>query len=313
MAIAEVLGDFPGRVRAWLMLGQVYLVLGDYAKAQDCFRQNIACLDDGLCPDLIGMPGLPAVLSRVWLGCGLAEMGAFAEGQIHCEEAVRMAEAVGHRFSRAMACYGAGVVSLYKGDYAQATHCLERGLVLCQNGDLPFWFPWIMACLGAAYARCGRVATALPLLEQAVARADHLGLMAYQARSLVWLGEAYCLAGRMADAMVCAERALTLAHERQEPSSQGQALWLRAEIAAHCVPPEREAAETAYHQAHALAEAYGMRPLLARCHLSLGTLYDKLDQPELVRRELSLATELFRSMDMTFWLSRTEATLTCGV
>lgn len=221
-----------------------------------------------------------------------------------------MAEAVGHRFSLAVACYGAGVVSLYKGDYAQATHCLERGLALCQDEDLPVWFPWIASGLGAAYARCGRVTASLPLLEQAVERADHMGIMAYQARRLAWLGEAYLLAGRMAEAHECAERALTLARDLREPGSEGQALWLRAEVAIRRAPLEREVAETSYHQAQPLAEACGMRPLLAHCRLGLGTLYEALDEPELARRELSFAAELFRSMDMTFWVSRTEAALT---
>ena len=73
--------------------------------------------------------------------------------------------------------------------------------------------------------------------------------------------------------------------------------------------PKRESAETAYHQAQALAEAYGMRPLLAHCHFGLGTLYETLDQPEPACRELSLAAELFRSMDLTLWLSQAEAAL----
>jgi tetratricopeptide (TPR) repeat protein len=249
------------------------------------------------------------VLSRAWLGCGLAELGAFAEGQGYCEEALRMAEAVNHHFSLAVACYGAGVVSLYRGDYAQASHYLERGLALCQSEELPVWFPGIASSLGAAYAGCGQVEAALPLLEQAVERADHMGITAYQARRLAWLGEAHLLAGRTADAVACAERALTLARELRETDSEGQVLWLRAEIATRCVPPERETAETAYHQAQALAEVYGMHPLIARCHLGLGTLYKALDEPEPARRELSRAAELFRTMDMAFWLSRTEATL----
>jgi class 3 adenylate cyclase len=313
MAIAEILDDCTCRAGARLVLGQVYLALGDYAHAQDCFKQNIASLEGELRHDLMGMPGHPAVLSRAWLGWSLAESGAFAAGQAYAEEALRMAEGANHRFSLAAACYGAGVVLLYRGDYVQATHPLERGLSLCQSKDLSIWFPWIAACLGAAYAECGRVATALPLLEQAVERADHLGLMAYQARGLVWLGEAYCLAGRLAEALGCADRALTLARELQEPSSEGQALWLHAEIAAHRLPPEREAAEAAYRQAQVLAEAFGMRPLLARCHFGLGTVYRTLDQRQPAHRELSRAAELFRTMDMTFWLSRTEATLTCGV
>ena len=52
-----------------------------------------------------------------------------------------------------------------------------------------------------------------------------------------------------------------------------------------------------------------MRPLLAHCHLGLGTLYTKIGQQERARAELSTAIELYRAMDMTFWLPRAEATL----
>jgi tetratricopeptide (TPR) repeat protein len=310
LAIANVLDDFAPHVRARLILGQVYLVLGDYADAHNCFRQNIAYLTDELCYNLLGMPGLPAVLSRAWLAWSLAELGAFAEGQACCEEAMQVAEAMQHPFSLAVACCSAGVVALYQGDGSTAINWLERSLAVCPSEDLPIWFPWIAACLGAAYAVGGRVTAALPLLEEAVERAAQMSAMVYQARRLAWLGEAYLRAGRMPDALECTERALTLARELQEPSSQAQALWLRGEIAAHRVPPECEAAETAYRQAQTLAETLGLRPLLAHCHLGLGALYDKLNQPEPARLELSAAVELFRSMDMTFWLSRAEAALT---
>ena len=59
----------------------------------------------------------------------------------------------------------------------------------------------------------------------------------------------------------------------------------------------------------ALAEELWMRPLLAHCHLGLGTLYCKIDRGKQARAELSAAIELYRSMEMTFWLSRAEAEL----
>jgi hypothetical protein len=52
-----------------------------------------------------------------------------------------------------------------------------------------------------------------------------------------------------------------------------------------------------------------MRPLQAHCHLGLGTLYLKLGRPEQVRMELTTAIELYRAMNMTFWLPRAEAAL----
>jgi uncharacterized protein HemY len=52
-----------------------------------------------------------------------------------------------------------------------------------------------------------------------------------------------------------------------------------------------------------------MRPLVAHCHLGLGTLYAKAGRQEQARAELAAAIDLYRAMDMTFWLPQAEATL----
>jgi len=68
-------------------------------------------------------------------------------------------------------------------------------------------------------------------------------------------------------------------------------------------------AEAHYQQALALAEELGMRPLVAHCHLGLGRLYGQTGQREQARTELSAAIEMYRAMDMTFWLPQAEAAL----
>ena len=90
---------------------------------------------------------------------------------------------------------------------------------------------------------------------------------------------------------------------------QAHAFRLLGETAASCDPPEAEQAETYYRQALALAEELGMRPLQAHCHLGLGTLYHKMGQQEEARVEFSTAIEMYRAMDMTFWLPQAEAAL----
>jgi Flp pilus assembly protein TadD len=57
-----------------------------------------------------------------------------------------------------------------------------------------------------------------------------------------------------------------------------------------------------YHQALALAEELGMRPLQAHCHLGLGILYARTGQRQQARTALATAIDLYRAMDMTFWL-----------
>jgi tetratricopeptide (TPR) repeat protein len=98
-------------------------------------------------------------------------------------------------------------------------------------------------------------------------------------------------------------------YEHQERGNQVYALRLLGDIAARRDPPYVEEAETHYRQALALAEELGMRPLQAHCHLGLGTLYAKLGQWEQARAELAAAIELYRAMEMTFWLPQAEAAL----
>jgi hypothetical protein len=52
-----------------------------------------------------------------------------------------------------------------------------------------------------------------------------------------------------------------------------------------------------------------MRPLVAHCHRGLGTLYAVSGQREQARTALSTAVDMYRAMEMTFWLPQTEATL----
>ena len=74
-------------------------------------------------------------------------------------------------------------------------------------------------------------------------------------------------------------------------------------------PPGSEQAAAHYRQALALAEELGMRPLQAHCHRGLGTLYATTGQQEQARAALSTAIEMYRAMEMTFWLPETEAAL----
>jgi hypothetical protein len=52
-----------------------------------------------------------------------------------------------------------------------------------------------------------------------------------------------------------------------------------------------------------------MRPLQAHCHRGLGRRYATIGQREQVHAALSMAVEMYRGMEMTFWLPETETAL----
>ena len=180
---------------------------------------------------------------------------------------------------------------------------------LCQDADLPIYFHQIAAPLGEVYALAGGIADAVPPLTQAIEQSTAVEMVVFQVSCRLSLGDAHRLAGRLEEAQALAERALEHAREHREHGDQAYALRLLGEIAARREPPESESAEAHYRQALTLADELGMRPLQAHCHLGLGTLYVKIGRPEQARTPLTTAIELYRTMDMTFWLPQAEAAL----
>jgi DNA-binding NtrC family response regulator/tetratricopeptide (TPR) repeat protein len=309
LALAANLGEMTLTVFAQHYLGQVYHHLGDYRQAIAFYRKNMTHPQGERPRERLGLPGLAPVTSRTYLVVSLAECGAFAEGRTLAEEGVRIAEAADHPFSRVLAYWALGYRSLCQGEAHQAIPVLERARDLTRAMHTGLQIPSVASLSGAAYALAGLINQALPLLEQAVERAVAMGFMLDHALHRVWLGEAYLLAGRLVEALTQAERALEFSRTHRERAHIAHALRLLGDIAAQSNPPGVESVEGYYRQALALASELGMRPLQAHCRRGLGTLYVTLGRQEQARSELSTAIDLYRTMDMTFWLPQAEAAL----
>jgi Flp pilus assembly protein TadD len=147
------------------------------------------------------------------------------------------------------------------------------------------------------------------LLEQAVAQMTAMGMKWFLARVVAARSEAALVTGRLEEAKVHARRAVELSRTHKERGTEAWALRCLGDIARHGEPPQADQATTRYHQALTLANALGMRPLQAHCHRGLGTLYATIGRPEQARAELDTAIEMYRAMEMTFWLPQTEAAL----
>jgi tetratricopeptide (TPR) repeat protein len=167
----------------------------------------------------------------------------------------------------------------------------------------------IAASLGAAYALQGRLAEGHALLEEAISEAIHTGVLHAQAHRVAWLSEVCRRVGRAEEAWQHARQALDLSRQLKERGNEACALHQLGVVQAHADPPDAAQAEISYQQALALAAELGMRPLQAHCHRGLGMLYVATGQREQGRAELSTAIEMYRAMDMTFWLPQTEAAL----
>jgi tetratricopeptide (TPR) repeat protein len=309
LALATVSGEAVLHALGNQYLGIAYYDQGHYHQAIDCLGQTVTVLKGERQRERLGLDTLPAVLSRAVLAACHAERGAFAPGIAFGTEGLRIAEAVGHPGSLMYAAWGVGLLSLRQGDLPRALPLLEQAVSSCQEADFPGYFPRIAAALGTAYTLCGRIPEAVLLLTQAVEQTMAQEWTGLQALCCLSLGEAQMLAGRLEEAHALTERTLALARQHQERGHQSYALRLLGDIAARREPPERDQAETYYRQALTLAEELGMRPLMAHCHLGIGKLYATVGRRAEAHAELSVAVELYRIMEMTFWLPQAEAVL----
>jgi tetratricopeptide (TPR) repeat protein len=307
VAIADALGDLALILPARTWLGQVLQARGDYQQAAELFRALLDRLIGDLRLERFGLIQLPAVHVRTCLAFCLAELGTFHEGIVYAEEAVRIAESVDH--PRALAVASAGLGSLYvrQGDLQRAVPVLERCLALVRTGEIRLWMPSVTAALGLTYALSGRVAEALPLLDDAVARASDMGLRVGRAFLIATLARAHLLAGGIDEARRLAAEALELARNHGEKGQEALALLLCGDVALQSRPLEADRAETHWREALGRARELGMRPLVAHCHLGLGTLYRRTRQCEKASEHLATATTMYHEMDMLFWLDQAEA------
>ena len=185
----------------------------------------------------------------------------------------------------------------------------EPGENFCGGCGLTLQASWpgAAAALGLAYALSGRIAEALPLLEQGLERAVSMRSLRSYAEFAAWLAEAHRLAGRLDDALEVARRAFEFARERKAQGQQAWALRVLGEIASQREPPEVETAGQHYREALALATELGMRPLVAHCHLGLGKLSRRAGKRQEAQEHLATAITMYREMHMRFWPNQAEA------
>ena len=253
---------------------------------------------------------LPAVTSRAWLAWCHAELGTFAEGRALGEEGLRIAEAVDsprepHVWPRGgsvcwpsarATCPGRSPGS--NGPWASVRTRTSRSISLRWLRPWVRRIPWPGA--SPTPCRCSRRRWNRPLQRTGLAFRRSVVSPWGRRRCwpAAWRRRTPSPSGRW-HSPVRTRNAAT----RRMPCASSATLRRGASLRRSNRPKPTTS------QALALAEELGMRPLQAHCHLGLGTLYVKTGQREQARTELSTAIELYRAMDMTFWLPQAEAAL----
>jgi tetratricopeptide (TPR) repeat protein len=307
LEIAPTLADASLEVVANYHLGLTCMFAGDYQRGVEVYRRTVEILDGDLQFQRLGMPALPGVISRTWLGYGLACLGDFAEGLGMTEDALRLAEAVGHPYSIAVAVEGAGYPYVVRGDVPHALQWLERAVDMARTGGFAVLRVLGQIFLGRVLSLAGRHDEAEAMLEDVAAYAESIQYRAWQALNVTWLSDAHRRAGRVVHAMRTVDRALQAAREQGQRAVEAEALLIVAAGHATDACPDLEAARVAALQAISLANILGARPLIARGQLTLGYISRRAGASDHGREHLTLAADMLASMGMDHWSEQVTA------
>ena len=176
-----------------------------------------------------------------------------------------------------------------RGDISQAVAVAAQGLDLCDRYDMTFLWPRLASLNGNAIALSGRHAEGVALTERALQASLAMRLGQEETLRRAYAGEAYLLAGRIKEARDTALGAVEIL---------GDIARLHPALLA-------DSAESYYREALRRADERDMRPLAAHCHLGLGRLYRRSVNE--AREYLTKATNMYREINMQFWLQKTEA------
>jgi tetratricopeptide (TPR) repeat protein len=302
VAVARTTGDPSLESESLHRLGQISLGVGDSATAVDLLRRSVEVLGP-LAGTAEPSGFVRGVGPHAWLGYALGYRGEFAEALAQCRHALRLAESANLPGNLLAALGTLGLTLLEQGDVSGAIAGLERGLALCETWAILDWTITLESALGVALALAGRFEEAMAMQRRAEAE-EPRAPQGFPAARILRFAETCALAGRVDEARAHAEEGLGLARAGGERGAQVRALRTLGDVLARVDRPDVGASERSFRQALAIADEIGMRPLTARSHLGLGTLYGQIGAARDAAEHLTTALALFTDMAMAHWIAQ---------
>ena len=309
LEVADSTDDARLRIASAVPFAYFKLALGDYATAARLLSRIVEGPDAELAKRLSSALGSYYVTSSGWLVLSLAALGQFELARRYSDAAIDVADASDSPHDQGPTYLMRANALIDQGHVADALPWSERAFRLCEATPI---FPWLSSAssqLGRTLMALGRFAEGLRYLEQGVTVHEQIGMKAHLSLFYVRWAEGLLQAGDVDRAKEMAERAIDLAGRFGERGLEALALHVLGDVLAIDAVGDVERAHHQYERAKAIGEELGMRPLLAHCHLGLGKLSRRTGKGEQAREHLTIATTMYREMDMRFWLEQAEAKL----
>ncbi len=307
--VADATDDAQLRIAAVVPLAACHLVRGEYVNVAELTSRIVDGSDTEVAKRMPSTIGSYYVAGGGWAVWSLATVGDFERARRYSDTAIDVADTSDSPHDQATAYLMRAGALADQGCVAEALPWSERAFRLCEATPIFGWFAGACSQLGRTLAASGRVGDGLRYLEQGVTVHERIGMKVYLSLFYLRWAAGLLLAGNLARAKETGERGLDLAAQLGERGNEATALHVLGTVLATGALGDIEAAHRHYQRAKTTGEELGMRPLVAHCHLGIGKLFQRTGDRQRAQEQLTIATTMYREMDMRFWLEPAEAGL----
>ena len=136
-----------------------------------------------------------------------------------------------------------------------------------------------------------------------------MGIVYGRLTALPLLADSYLTSGDTKLALTTANEAKKLQQEKHTNLQRPRTLEVLGRIHMHPDRFDPERSKEYFHDAMRSAAQQGTRVVIAHCHAGLGRLNESLKKKPAAREELTRASDMYRDMDMQFYLGQVQEEL----
>jgi predicted ATPase/DNA-binding winged helix-turn-helix (wHTH) protein len=286
-----------------IAVGVTAFYRSDLVTARAHLEQSVHLCDTQLPPTPIFSGGHDRrVMTRAWLAPALWELGYADQAQQRSQEALALAQQVGHTPSLAYAEVFAALLSQYRRDATATQAYAEALMALAAAQGFGHRLEHGRLLWGWALAMQGDVAAGVAHIQQGLVAVQGTGPQLYRPYFLSLLAEAYGQAGQPEAGLTVLDEAVTLVATTEARWWEAELYRLKGELLFRLPLPTIPQAEACFQQALDVARRQQAKALELRVALSLSRLWQwqgKRDQArQLLTEVYGWFTEGFETPDL---------------
>lgn len=297
------------RMASFVLSGS-YLARGDYVSALEVLAPHLADYYGTLRHERFGMTGTWSLQCLAVSTMAHLQLGQFTDAVKCAEDCRSVAEEVDRPFDLGIADWALGSSLFCQGRLEHAVPILERGIDVCRASGTNILVPMLAAPLAYAHALNGSRDKAEKLASDAWDQLRGTNVFWLYIWLYAPLGSAMLEVGNWRGAREVATYGTNLAQKMGMRGMETENLRVLGTASAGKEGVDIEKGKEHIRSAMTLGEKLQMRAEQAHCQFDFARIQAQAGNLPEARDNLGASVNLYRELDMPFWLDRAEKTLT---